>query len=87
MTVFWKLVKIRSYKGCITTELISGAIDSATSNNSNECMNFCNWLFNHGLNFQDYVCNGCYDLIMLCLNISDFIVRLYFNVLDVCGYI
>ena len=35
MTIFWKLVKIRSYKGCITTELITGEIDSATSNNSN----------------------------------------------------
>ena len=27
--------------------------------------------FNHGFEFQDFVCNGCYDLMMLCLNISD----------------
>ena len=42
MTIFWKLVKIRSYKGCIKTELIIGEIDSASGNNSNECMNFYN---------------------------------------------
>ena len=29
------------------------------------------WFFNLGLKFQDYVCNGCQDLIMLCLNISN----------------
>ena len=27
--------------------------------------------FNHGFKFQDYVCNGCHDLTMLSLNISD----------------
>ena len=27
--------------------------------------------FNHGFKFRDYVCNGCHDLSMLCLNISD----------------
>ena len=27
--------------------------------------------FNHGLKFQDHVCNGCHDLSLLCLNISD----------------
>ena len=29
------------------------------------------WFFNHGFQFQDYVCNGCHDLTMLCLNIKD----------------
>ena len=29
------------------------------------------WLFNHGFKFQDYVCNGCHDLRMVCLNLSD----------------
>ena len=28
------------------------------------------WFFNHGLNFQDYVCNSCHDLI-LSFNVSD----------------
>ena len=27
--------------------------------------------FNHGFKFQDYVCNGCHDLTMLSLTISD----------------
>ena len=26
---------------------------------------------NQGFKFQDYVCNGCHDLTMLCLNISN----------------
>ena len=28
-------------------------------------------VFIHGFKFQDSVCNGCYDLTILCLNISD----------------
>ena len=32
----------------------------------------CHYLFfNYGFKFQDYVCNGCHDLSMLWLNISD----------------
>ena len=27
--------------------------------------------FNHGVKFQDSVCNGCHDLTMLSVNISD----------------
>ena len=27
--------------------------------------------FNHGFEFQDYLCNHFYDLTVLCLNISD----------------
>ena len=29
------------------------------------------WFFNHGFEFQSSVCNGCRDLTMLYLNISD----------------
>ena len=29
------------------------------------------WFFNHGFKFQDCVCNGCHDLTMLSVNISD----------------
>ena len=28
-------------------------------------------IFMHGFEFQNYVCNGCHDLTILCLNISD----------------
>ena len=50
---------------------LSEQIDLTKNNNSKECM-FCHyWFFNHDFNFQDYVCNGCHDLLMLCVNISD----------------
>ena len=29
------------------------------------------WFFNHGFEFQDYVCNSCHDLTMLCFKISN----------------
>ena len=50
---------------------ISKGIDLAKSNNSKECMICHYWLFNHELKFQNYVCNGCHDLTMLSVNISD----------------
>ena len=31
----------------------------------------CYWFFNHGFKVQDSVCNGCHDLTMLFLNISN----------------
>ena len=33
------------------------------------------WLFNHGFKFQDFVCNGCHGLAILCLNVSNITVR------------
>ena len=29
------------------------------------------WFSNYGFRFQNYVCNGCHDLTMLGVNISD----------------
>ena len=40
----------------------SEGIDSTKSNRSKEHMIFHYWLFNHGFEFQDSVCNGCHDL-------------------------
>ena len=54
---------------------ISEEIDPAKSNDSKECMICHYFLFNHRFKFQDYVCNGCHDLTMLCLNISDIAIR------------
>ena len=34
-------------------------------------MIFNYWFFNHGFKFQDSVCNGCHQLTMLSVNISD----------------
>ena len=50
---------------------ISEGIDLAKSNNSKECMIWHYFFFNHGFEFQYFVCNGCGDLSMLCLNIRD----------------
>ena len=59
---------------------ISEGIDLPKNNNIKECM-ICNyWFFNHGFEFQDYVCNGCHDLTMLCLNISDITIITIKNV-------
>ena len=50
---------------------MSEGTDLAKSSNSKKCMICYYWFFNHGFEFQDFVCSGCYDLTMLCLNISD----------------
>ena len=34
-------------------------------------MIFHDWFFNHGFEFQDSVCDGCHDLKMLSVSISD----------------
>ena len=62
------------------TKDISKWIDLAKSNNSKECM-ICHYFFsNHGFKFQDSVCNGCHDLTMLRLNISDIAIITVKNV-------
>ena len=50
---------------------ISEGMDPAKSKSSKECMICHCWFFNHGFKFQDSVCNGCLDLTMLSVNISD----------------
>ena len=50
---------------------ISDATDPTKSNRSKECMICHNWLSNHGFKFQGSVSNGCHDLTILFLTISD----------------
>ena len=50
---------------------LSEGINPTKSNNSKECMICHYWFFNHGCKFQDFACNGCHDLIMLSVNVSD----------------
>ena len=50
---------------------INAGIDSVKSNSSKECMVSHYLFFNHGFKFRDFVYNGCHDLMMLCLNISN----------------
>ena len=47
---------------------ISKGIDLAESNSSMICRY---WFFNHVFKFQDPLCNGCHDLTMLSINISN----------------
>ena len=43
-------------------------------------MIFHNWFFNHGFEFQDYVCNGCHDVTILNVNIIDIAIITVKNV-------
>ena len=45
--------------------------DPAKSNNSKKRKVYDYWIFNHGFKYQDYVCNGCSNLLMMCVNISN----------------
>ena len=50
---------------------ISEGIDPAKSNNRKECIICHYWFFNHGFQFQHSICNGCHDLAMSSVNISN----------------
>ena len=58
----------------------SEGIDPTKSNNSKEGMVCHNWFFHHGFKFQDSLCNGCHDLRILCLNISDIAIIINKNI-------
>ena len=51
---------------------ISEGIDPTKSNKSREWMICRYWFFNHGYKCQYSVGNGCHDLSMPCLNVSNF---------------
>ena len=50
---------------------ISQGINFIKSNKSKECIIYHYWFFNPGVELQDSVCNGCYDLMMLCFVFND----------------
>ena len=50
---------------------MSKVIDTAKSNNSKESFIGHYRQFNHGLEFEDSICNGSHYLLMLCLDIGD----------------
>ena len=62
---------------------ISEGLDPVESNRSKEFMICHYWFFNHGIKLQNSVCNGCHDLTILCLNISDIGIIIVKNV-DCC---
>ena len=59
---------------------IREGIDLAKTNNSKESVirHYC--FFNHEFKFQDFVCNGCHDLTMLSVSISDIAIITIRNV-------
>ena len=59
---------------------ISEEIVHTKSNRSKECIICHYWFFNHGFKFQNSVCNGCHDLTMLCVHISDIAIITVKNV-------
>ena len=50
---------------------ISEGIDVTKSSDSKECTICHYWYFKHGFKFQKSFYNGCHDLLMLSLDISD----------------
>ena len=56
---------------CYDRIYLNEGTDPAKSNNSKKCIVCHCCFFNHVFKFQDYVCNGCHDLAMLCLDLSD----------------
>ena len=79
MTIF---LKIRYYKIRLDYDKIdiSKGSDPNKSNKNKECLICQYWIFNHGIKFQDSVCNGCQDLKMLCLDISNIAIITIKNV-------
>ena len=66
----------------------SETIDFLKSNNSKNCMIYHCCFFNHGFNFQYYVCNDYHNLTMLIVNIKDFAVITVITVKNVdCPWI
>ena len=63
---------------------ISEGIYPTKSNYSKECMICHDRFFNHEFKFQDSECNGCHDLTMLHVNISDIAIITIKNVYYRC---
>ena len=63
---------------------LNEGIGVAKRNNSKKCIVFHYWYFNHGYKFQNSVCNGCYGLTILRLNLSDIAIIIIKNVDHCC---
>ena len=59
-----------SYKCCTMTELIQ-AKELIQPKEVKNVWFFTIVFFNNGFKYQDSLCNGCHDLIMLCLSINN----------------
>ena len=77
-------MKIRYYKIDYCRIDISEGIDPTKINKCKACMICHYWFFNHGFKFEDSVCNGCHDLTILNVNISDIAIVTIKNVDYLC---
>ena len=59
---------------------IRKGIDSTKGSSSKECMICHYWFFLHGFNFQESTCNGCHDMTMLSINLSNIVIITVKNV-------
>ena len=66
---------------------ISEGIDIAKRNYCMECMIYHYWFFNHGFNFQGFICNGYHDLKMSSVIISNITIITVKNVDYRCIFI
>ena len=62
----------------------SEGTDLTKSNRSKECMIGYYWFFNLRFKFQDFIWNGCHDLTMLSVNISDISIITIKNIVYRC---
>ena len=63
---------------------VSEGIDVNKISKSKECDIYQYWYFlDKGFKFQPNVCNGCHDLLMMCMKLSD-IAILNINSTDYC---
>ena len=62
---------------------LSKGIYPTKNNISKECMIYHGWIFSYGFKFQDSICNGCDELKILRLNISDIAINIVKNA-DYC---
>ena len=62
---------------------INKGIDHNKDNSRKECM-IATIFFNNGFKFHDFVCNGCHDSKMLCLNIKNIAIITFKNVYYFC---
>ena len=67
---------------CYDRIVVSEKIDVNKTRGSNEC-DICVIFFKKGFKFQTYVCNRCYNLLRMYMNLSDIYILNIKNV-DYC---
>ena len=69
--LFWNWLRLDLINAVLRKNGYKWRNYSIKSNNDKECITYHYWFNNHGFNFQHSICNGCHDLTMLSVTISD----------------